>query len=96
MSPEKKTNLDKILILWHYKKLGEVIVERDWVVGKLQNLNFRLRREIVDNKGSVQAYIKVPSLNRILELLGMSKTAYYYKHIVPFSSQMDKKLLDAI
>ena len=54
------------------------------------------KREIADSEGSVQAQIKVPSLNKRLELLGMSKTAYYYKPVIPFNSQMHKKLLDAI
>jgi putative transposase len=36
-----------------------------------------------------------PSLNRQLELLGISKTAYYYKPIEPFSKSKDKKLLNA-
>ncbi len=78
------------------KKLGEVIVERDWAVGKLQSLDLSIKREIVDSEGGVQAQIKVPSLNKRLELLGMSKTAYYYKPVIPFNSQMHKKLLDAI
>jgi len=78
------------------KKLGEVIVERDWAVGKLKSLDLSIKREIVDSEGSVQAQIKVPSLNKRLELLGMSKSAYYYKPVMPFNSNNDKRLLDAI
>jgi len=78
------------------KKLGEVIVERDWAVGKLQSLDLLIRKEIVDSEGNVQAESKAPSLNKRLELLHMSKTAYYYKPVIPFNSDDDKKLLDAI
>ena len=38
----------------------------------------------------------VLSLNRQLQLLSVSKTAYYYKPVEPFSSKEDKALLDAI
>jgi len=38
----------------------------------------------------------MPSLNNQIELLGISKTAYYYKPVILFSSNKDKKLLDAI
>lgn len=78
------------------KKLGEVIVERDWAVGKLQSLDLSIKRKIVNSEGSVQAQTKTPSLNKKLQLLGISKTAYYYKPAIPFNSHNDKKLLDAI
>jgi putative transposase len=78
------------------KKLGEVIVERDWAVGKLQSLDLSIKRKIVNSEGSVQAQTKTPSLNKRLELLGISKTAYYYKPSIPFNSHNDKKLLDTI
>ena len=78
------------------KKLGEVIVKRDWAMGKLQSLDLSIKREIVNSEGSVQAQKKEPSQNKRLELLGMSKTAYYYKTVIAFNSQMHKKLLDAI
>jgi putative transposase len=92
------------------KKLGEVIVERDCprtsscgvvaslgrAVGKLQSLDLSIRREIVDSEGGVQAKTKEPSLNKRLKMLGMSKTAYYYKPVIPFNSDNEKKLLDSI
>jgi len=78
------------------KKLGEVIVERDWAVGKLSSLDLSIKRKLIDKSEGVQAKNQKPSLNRQLELLGMSKTAYYYKPVIPFNSQMHKKLLDAI
>ena len=87
------------------KKLGEVIVERDCprtlscgvvaslgrAVGKLQSLDLSIKRKIVNSKGNVQAQTKTPSLNKRLELLGISKTAYYYKLAIPFSSHNDKR-----
>ena len=51
---------------------------------------------MVSNEGKVQAKTKMPSLNKRLKLLGISKTAYYYKPIMPFSLNNDKKLLNAI
>ncbi|MBD3808511.1 MAG: transposase, partial [Epsilonproteobacteria bacterium] len=91
------------------KKLGEVIVERDWLEGKLVSLDLSTRKEMVDSKRVVQAATeeknplqesaisKSPlSLNRQLELLSISKTAYYYEPIAPFSTNEDKKLLDMI
>ncbi len=36
------------------------------------------------------------SLNKQLQLLGVSKTAYYYEPVVPFSSDEDVKLLNTI
>ena len=78
------------------KKLGEVIIERDWLEGKLKCLDLSIRKELVDNNEGVQAKRKNPSLNRQLQLLSVSKTAHYYNAVVPFSSKEDKALLDAI
>ena len=78
------------------KKLGEVIVERDWLEGKLSSLGLSIKKELVDKNEGVQAKKQNPSLNRQLELLHMSKTAHYYTPVVPFGSKEDKALLDAI
>ena len=79
------------------KKLGEVIVERDWLEGKLESLDLSTRKEMVDTKEEgVQAKISKPSLNRQLQLLHISKTAYYYEQVLPFSSDEDIKLLNTI
>jgi len=79
------------------KKLGEVIVERDWAVGKLKSLDLSTKKGLVDKQcEGVQATTKKPSLNRQLELLHISKTAHYYTPVAPFSSKEDKALLDAI
>jgi len=78
------------------KKLGEVIVERDWAVGKLKSLDLSIRKEMIDKSEGVQAGSKNPSLNRQLQLLHMSKTAHYYTSVIPFSSKEDKALLDII
>jgi len=72
-----------------------VIIERDWAVGKLKSLDLSIKKEMVDKEG-IQAKQKNPSLNRQLKLLSVSKTAYYYKAIIPFSSKEDKKILDII
>ena len=78
------------------KKLGEVIVERDWLVGKLRSLDLSTKRRLVDRRGGVRADSKNPSLKRQLRLLRLSKTALYYKPATPFGSIEDKALLDAI
>ena len=36
------------------------------------------------------------SLNKQLKLLDISKTAYYYEPVIPFSSNEDMKLLNTI
>ena len=52
---------------------------------------------MLSSEGSIQAKsIKKPSLNKRLELLGISKTAYYYNPVVPFNSDKDIKLLNII
>ena len=72
------------------KKLGEVIVERDFVVGKLKSLvSIKGRVTSVDTKLNI-------SLNRQLELLTISKTAYYYQPVEQFSSDEDIILLNTI
>ena len=72
------------------KKLGEVIVERDFVVEKLGSLvSSNIRAKATDTK------LKL-SLNRQLQLLSVSKTAHYYEPVIPFSSDEDIKLLNMI
>ena len=69
------------------KKLGEVIVERDFVVGKLKSLvscNVRVN--------SLDAELDI-SLNKQQKLLSVSKTAYYYKPVEKFSSETDIKIM---
>ena len=79
------------------KKLGEVIVERDWAVGKLKSLDLSTKRKMVDKfDEGVQANSKNPSINKQLELLKLNKSVYYYNPVLPFSSKEDIKLLNVI
>ena len=78
------------------KKLGEIIVERDWLEGKLESLGLSTRKRMVDTKEGVQAKTSNPSLNRQLQLLHISKTAHYYENVIPFSFNEDIKLLNTI
>jgi putative transposase len=72
------------------KKLGEVIVERDFVVEKLKSLvSSKNRTKAVDTKLNI-------SLNKQLKLLSISKTIHYYKPIKKFSSNEELKLLNII
>ncbi len=78
------------------KKLDETIIERDWAVGKLKSLDLSTKKALVDKEG-VQAEIsKNPSLNKRLEMLSVSKCAYYYKPVKPFSSMEEVSLLHKI
>lgn len=76
------------------KRLGEAIIERDWLEGKLESLDLSIKKEMIDD--GVQAKDKKPSLNRQLQLLHISKTAHYYIPVEPFSSNEDIKLLNII
>ena len=72
------------------KKLGEVIVERDFLEGKLVSLvSLNSRKEMIDTEHKL-------SLNKQLKLLAISKTAHYYEPVQPFSSDDDIKLLNTI
>ena len=72
------------------KKVGELTIERDFVVGKLKSLvSSSTRNNFVDTKLDI-------SLNKQLKLLSVSKGLHYYKPIVPFSNTSDIKLLNII
>ena len=72
------------------KKLGEVIVEKNFVVEKLKSFaSSEDRAKAVDTKLST-------SLNKQLKLLSISKTVHYFESIQKFSSDEDLKLLNTI
>ncbi len=72
------------------KKLGETIVERDFVVEKLQCLvSYSAKKDLVEIEHKI-------SQTRQLKLLSISKTAYYHKTVEKFSSKNDIKLLQTI
>jgi len=72
------------------KRLGEAIIERDFLEGKLKSLvSFNARKEMVESSNKI-------SLNRQLDLFGISKTAHYYTPVKKFSSHEDIKLLNTI
>ena len=74
------------------RKVGTLTIERDWLEGKLVSLDLSTKKEMIDN----QADNKTISFNRQLELLSVSKTAYYYEPVEPFSKEEDIGLLDTI
>jgi putative transposase len=82
------------------KKVGTLTIERDWLEGKLKSLDLSNKKDMIDSEGEVQANTinkdKIPSLNRQLQLLGISKTAHYYKPVQKFGSDNDIKLLNTI
>ena len=72
------------------RKVGELTLERDFVVEKLQSsVSCDARKDLVEAGHKL-------SLNKQLKILSISKTAHYYKPIMPFSSDEDIKLLNTI
>jgi putative transposase len=81
------------------RKVGTLTIEKDWLEGKLKSLDLSKKINLI-KEGGVQANqqnnIKNPSLNKQLQLLGISKTAYYYEPVQKFKSNEDIKLLNTI
>ena len=72
------------------KKLGETIIEKDFLVEKLKSLaSSKERKNLLDSKINI-------SLNKQCQLLQVSKSSLHYNPIKPFSSSNDLKVLDAI
>lgn len=72
------------------KKLGETIVEKEFLEGKLVSLaSSKERKALLDTKLNL-------SLNQQCKLLSISKSSLYYKAKKPFSAGREIKLLDAI
>jgi putative transposase len=73
------------------KKVGTLTIEKEWLEGKLVSLDLSIKKEMIDS----QANNKV-SLNRQLELLSVSKTAYYYEPVEVFAKDEDRIILNRI
>ena len=72
------------------KKLGETIVDKEFLEGKLVSLaSFKERKNLLDTK------LKL-SINKQCRLLKISKSTLYYKAVKPFSKSRDIKMLDSI
>jgi len=72
------------------KKVGNLIVEKDFLEGKLVSLaSSKERKTLIDVKLNM-------SLNKQCQLLQVSKSVLYYNPTKPFSSGSDLKVLDAI
>jgi len=72
------------------KKLGETIVEKDFLVEKLNSLaSSKERKSLLDTKLDL-------SLNKQCKLLNINKSSLYYTPIKLFSTGSEIKLLDAI
>jgi len=79
------------------KKLGKVVVERDWAVEKLKSLDLSTKKLFLAKEGTQAAELNnVPSLNRQLTLLCISKTAHYYVPTPKYKRSWEKELLDQI
>ena len=72
------------------KKLGETIVEKEFLEGKLVSLaSSKERKSLLDTKLNL-------SLNKQCKLLHIGKSSLYYQPKKPFSTGGELKLLDAI
>ncbi len=72
------------------KKLGETIVDKEFLEGKLVSLaSSKERKTLLDTKLNL-------SINRQCSLLKISKSSLYYEPIKPFSTSREIKLLNAI
>ena len=72
------------------KKLGETIVEKEFLEGKLVSLaSSKERKVLLDTKLDL-------SLNKQCKLLHIGKSSLYYQPKKPFSTGNELKLLDAI
>jgi transposase-like protein len=72
------------------KKVGNLIVDKDFLEGKLVSLaSSKERKSLLDSKHEL-------SQNKQCKLLHIHKSSLYYKPTKPFSTGKDIKLLDAI
>jgi len=72
------------------KKVGNLIVEKDFLEGKLVSLvSSKERKFLVDTKLDL-------SLNKQCKLLHVNKSSLYYQPIKPFSTDSNIRFLDAI
>ena len=72
------------------KKLGETIVEKEFLEGKLVSLaSSKERKSLLNTKLNM-------SINKQCKLLQINKSSLYYRAIKPFSTGKEIKLLDAI
>jgi len=72
------------------KKLGETIVEKEFLEGKLESLvSSKTRKTFVDTK------LKI-SLNKQCKLLHIAKSTLYYEAVKKFSSDEDIKFLNML
>ena len=72
------------------KKLGETIVEKEFLEGKLESLvSSKSRKTFVDTKHEL-------SLNKQCKLLHISKSTLYYEPVKKFSSDEDIKFLNKL
>jgi putative transposase len=72
------------------KKLGEVIVEKDWAVGKLKSLDLIVKRAMVEVQ-AVNTTQTLPSSSRRHEMLGISRSYHYYTPVVDSNKEAIKR-----
>jgi len=72
------------------KVVGKITVERDWLQGKLRGLDLSSKQELVETKP------KTISLSKQTELLGISRSAFYYKPVVNEKKVAIKKQIEKI
>jgi len=70
--------------------VGKITVERDWLQGKLKGLDLSSKQALVETKP------KTISLSRQTELLGISRSAFYYTPVVNEKKIAIKKQIEKI
>lgn len=72
------------------KKVGTLTIEKDFLEGKLvSSVSSKERQAMIDTEHKL-------SLNKQCALLQISKSSLYYEEAIPFSSEEDRALLNAI
>jgi len=78
------------LFLFYHNQTYNVIVEKEFLEGKLVSLlSSKERKELLDTKLNL-------SINKQCKLLKINKSSLYYQPIKPFSKTRDMQMLDSI
>ena len=71
---KEKDNSQEELIKNLYEQIGQLTVERDWIKKNLVSLAVETKKQMVD------IYNAEISISRQCELVGLSRSSYYFKH----------------
>jgi len=89
----EKTEEEKSLLA---KKLGETVIEKEWLEKKLKSLDLSKKIELIKADSPEVRANNGLSLNKKLKLLNISKTAFYYTKKEYLKTSEGLKILNAI